>query len=169
MMKKILKLTLAAVMMLGATSLYAQKFGRINTAELIQAMPETAEARTNLEAYYGDLRNTIETMQVELNTKIQEIQQNEATWTESMKQLKYREAQDLQARIEQFQQNAGYEAQQKEQELMTPIQEKASEAINAVAQAGGYLIVYNTPTLVYFDETQVEDILPAVKAHLGIQ
>lgn len=86
-----------------------------------------------------------------------------------MRQLKYKEAQDLQARIEQFQQSASYEAQQKENELMAPIQEKATSAINAVAQAGGYLVVYNTPSLVYYDETLVEDILPAVKAHLGIE
>lgn len=169
MMKKILKLTLVAVMMLGATSLYAQKLGRINTAELIQAMPETTEARTNMEAFYADLRNTMETMQVELNNKVNEIQQNEATWTESMKQLKYKDAQDLQARIEQYQQSASYEAQQKQEELMAPIRQKAAEAIKAVAQAGGFTAVFDTPTLVYYDETTVEDILPAVKAHLGIQ
>ena len=169
MMKKILKLTLVAVMMLGATTLYAQKFGRINVAELIQAMPETTEANNNMQTFYTDLRNTLEVMQVEFNTKVNEIQQNEATWSESMRQLKYKEAQDLQARIEQFQQSASYEAQQKESELMAPIQEKAASAINAVAQAGGYLVVYNTPTLVYYDETLVEDILPAVKAHLGIE
>ena len=40
-MKKAIKLTLAVVLVMGATSLFAQKFGRINTQEIIMAMPET--------------------------------------------------------------------------------------------------------------------------------
>ena len=35
--------------MMGATSLYAQKFGRINSQEIVMAMPETKEMQTNLE------------------------------------------------------------------------------------------------------------------------
>ena len=42
-MKKALKLTLAVALMMGATSLYAQKFGRINSQEIVMAMPETKE------------------------------------------------------------------------------------------------------------------------------
>ena len=34
-MKKTIKLTLAVVFVMGATSLFAQKFGRINTQEVI--------------------------------------------------------------------------------------------------------------------------------------
>ena len=40
-MKKILKLTLAIALLMGSTSLFAQKFGRINTQEIIMSMPET--------------------------------------------------------------------------------------------------------------------------------
>ena len=47
-MKKALKLTLAVALMMGATSLYAQKFGRINSQEIVMAMPETKEMQTNL-------------------------------------------------------------------------------------------------------------------------
>ena len=39
-MKKTIKLTLAVVFVMGATSLFAQKFGRINTQEVISVMPE---------------------------------------------------------------------------------------------------------------------------------
>ena len=37
-MKKVLKLTLAVALTMGATSLFAQKFGRINTQEIIALM-----------------------------------------------------------------------------------------------------------------------------------
>lgn len=54
-MKKAIKLTLAVVFVMGATSLFAQKFGRINTQEVISVMPEMKEMQTNIEAYSKDL------------------------------------------------------------------------------------------------------------------
>ncbi|MEE1099077.1 MAG: OmpH family outer membrane protein [Alistipes sp.] len=167
-MKKVLKLTLLMAMVLCTSSIFAQKFGRINVNEIITVMPETREAQTNFEAYRQDLANTIETMQVELNTKYQAFQKDEATLTESMKQLKWKEIQDLSARIEEFQQSAQQEMQQKYAELMNPVHEKAMAAIKKVAQAGGYLVVFETASLVYMDEAQLTDIAPEVKAELGI-
>ena len=169
-MKNVLKLTLAVVMMMGASSLYAQKFGRINTSDVIAAMPEATQAQTNLDAFVKDLSDTFETMQVELNTKVTDLQKNEATMTESMKQLKYKEAQDLSARMEEYQRNAQQEIQLKQAELMRPVQEKAMAAINKVAKEGGYLAIFDTsiPSMAYFDEANLTDILPLVKAELGI-
>ncbi len=38
-MKKVLKLTLALAMMMSASSLFAQKFGRIDTSAILVAIP----------------------------------------------------------------------------------------------------------------------------------
>lgn len=170
-MKNVLKLTLAVVLMLSASSLYAQKFGRVNVNDVLAAMPEAKEAQANLEAFLKDLSATYETMQVEINTKVADLQKNEATMTESMKQLKYKEIQDLSTRMEEYQQNAQNEMQQKRSELLKPVQDKAMEAIDKVARAGGYLFVFDTamPSLAYFDEAQLTDLLPEVKRELGIQ
>ena len=152
-MKKVLKLTLAVVLMMSVSSLYAQKFGRVDTNEVLAAMPEAKEAQANLETFVNDLGATFETMQVEINTKVADLQKNEATMTESQKQFKYKEIQEKRA------------------ELFKPVQDKAMEAIRKVAQAGGYLAVFDTamPTLAYFDEAQLTDLLPEVKRELGIQ
>ena len=48
---------------MGATSLFAQqKFGRINTQEIIVGMPETKEMQTNMEAYAKDLQDNLESV-----------------------------------------------------------------------------------------------------------
>lgn len=169
-MKNLLKLTLALTLMLGASSLYAQKFGRINTNDLIAAMPETAQAQTNLDTFIKDYSDMFEAMQVEINTKMADLQKNEATLSESMKKLKYEELQNLSARMEEFQRTAQQDIQQKQAELMQPVQEKALAAINAVAKAGGYVAIFDTsiPTLAYYDEALVEDVLTMVKGHLGL-
>ena len=72
-MKKAIKLTLAVVFVMGATSLFAQKFGRINTQEVISVMPEMKEMQTNIEAYSKDLQESMENIVVEYNNKYQEF------------------------------------------------------------------------------------------------
>lgn len=66
--------------------------------------------------------------------------------------------------------------QRKEQEVMSPIYEKADEAVKKVASAGGYMAIFNTAGdqaasagLAYFDPATLTDITPAVKAELGIE
>lgn len=172
-MKKALKLTLAVLCVMCSTSLFAQKFGRINAQEIIQNMNEFKDAQTQLQAFAKDLDAQLETIQVEFNTKLQEYQKADAdgTMTDAIKQLKEKELTDLQTRYQQFQQVASEDMQKKQMELLEPIQKKAIEAINEVAKAGGYIVVFDMlgNSLAYIDESATTDIGPEVKAKLGIQ
>ncbi len=169
-MKNVLKLTLAVLLVMSSTSLFAQKFGRINSQEIIENMAESKEAQTQLEAYVQELTAQAETIQVEFNTKYQEYQKNVETWSDAIRQLREKELSDLQNRLREFQQMAQQEIQKKQMELFQPIQEKAINAINEVAKAGGYAFVYDTISgaMVYVDEATVTDLGPAVRAKLGI-
>ncbi len=169
-MKKVLKLTLAIALMMGSTSLFAQKFGRINTQEIIMAMPETKTMQTNMEAYAKELQDNIETMNVEFNTKLQDFQKNFNTMNDMAKEMKEKDLNDLQARIREFQERAQQEYQRKQNELLSPIIEKAKNAIDKISAAGGYLVIFDTSTgsLAYFDEAALTDIAPEVKKELGI-
>ena len=169
-MKKAIKLTLAVVLLMGSTSLFAQKFGRINTQEIIMAMPETKTMQTNMEAYAKELQDNIETMNVEFNTKLQDYQKNYNTLNDMAKEMKEKDLSDLQARIREFQERAQQEYQKKQNELLAPIVEKAKNAIDKIAAAGGYMFVFATSTgsLAYFDEATLTDLAPEVKKELGI-
>ena len=169
-MKKAIKLTLAVALLLGSTSLFAQKFGRINTQEIIMAMPETKTMQTNMEAYAKELQDNIETMNVEFNTKLQDFQKNYNTLSDMAKEMKEKELSDLQNRIREFQERAQQEYQKKQNELLAPIIEKAKNAIDKISATGGYLVVFDTSTgsLAYFNETDLTDLAPEVKKELGI-
>ncbi len=169
-MKKVLKLTLAVALMLSATSLFAQKFGRVNSQEIIMAMPETKQMQTNMEAFNKDLQNNLEAIQVEFNNKYQDFQKNYSTLSEAVREMKQKELQDLTQRLQEFEQIARQESQKKQNELLAPIIEKAKNAINKVSAAGGYLAVFDISagSLAYFDQAALTDIAPAVKKELGI-
>ncbi len=175
-MKKFLKLTLALVFVLGATSASAQKLGRVDLAAIVPNMPEYTEAVSNLEALGKELSMQLEQMNVELNNKYADYEKNVSTYSDSLRQMKERELMEMNQRLQDMQQYAQQDLQKKEADLMTPIYEKANAAVNKVAATGGYAVVFSTAGdqassagLAYFDPAQVKDITADVKKELGIQ
>ncbi len=169
-MKRVFKVALAVAMVMCTTSVFAQKFGRINTQEIIFAMPETKQMQSDLETYAQELQNNIETINVEFNTKLQEYQKTMNTMSDAVREIKEQELQDLQNRSRQFQELAQQEYQKKQGELYAPIIEKAKAAIDKVGEAGGYVCVFDVSvgSLAYFNETTLIDIADAVYTELGI-
>ena len=103
-MKKVIKLALVLMCAMCSTSLYAQKFARINLQEVIFAMPEFAQMQTDLEAFTKELGEQLEAIQVEFNNKAAEFQKNRESLNESVRNLKEQELQQLQQRYADFQQ-----------------------------------------------------------------
>ena len=170
-MKKVIKLALVLLLAMCSTSLYAQKFARINLQEVIFAMPEFAQMQTDLEAFTKELGEQLEAIQVEFNNKAADFQKNRANLNESVRNLKEKELTDLQQRYMDFQQIAQQDIDRKQGELFQPIHLKANEAVKKIAAAGGYIVVFDTSVnaLAYFNENSVVDIAPAVRAELGIK
>lgn len=174
-MKKFLKLTLAVALILSCSTTFAQKFGRVDMASIMPNMAESKEAQTNIEAYGKDLQDQLEQIQVEFNTKYAEYEKNAATYTDSVRQLKESELAQLQQRYQDFSQIAQQDMQKKQQELFAPIYDKAYAAVEKVAKAGGFLVVFSTAGddpaaagLAYFDKEALIDITAQVKQELGV-
>jgi len=169
-MKKLM-IALTAVLSLSALSTQAQtKVGHINVEELIMIMPETKAAQTELEAFQAELEGELAAMEQELEAKVANFQANQAVMTDLTKETKYREIQDLDQRIQQFRQRAQQELGQKEVDLLTPVIEKAQNAINAVAEQGGYNYILDSSQskgIVIYDATG-NDVMDAVKVQLGL-
>ena len=175
-MKKFLKLTLAVALMVSATAVNAQKFGRVDLAAIVTNMTEFKDAQQNLQNYGRDLQDQLEQIQVEFNKLYADYEKNVTTYSDSVRQLKERELTELQQRFQDFQQLAQQDMAKKEAELMNPIYEKANDAVKQVSSAGGYIAIFSTASdqpasagLAYFDPAQRPDITPEVKAVLGIQ
>jgi outer membrane protein len=170
-MKRLFKIALVAggLLFAGSVANAQQKIAHINSAELIKAMPEVVTADKQLETFKGSLDADGKIMYAEYQTKVQDFQAKEKTLSEALKEAKVKEIQDLQKRIEEFQQKAGDDFEKKRGELYDPILKKAEDAVKAVAKEKGYSYVFDTtqPGLVYFDGGI--NIMPDVKIKLGLK
>ena len=166
-MKKTLLTICLTVATLFATEAQ-NKLGYINSNELLSIMPQSMEMQTELQSYAKGLESSLAAMQAEGEKKLADYQQNEATMSDLVKQDKVRELESIQQRILEFQQNAQESLAAKEQELITPILDKARKAIEDVAKEENFTYIFDASTGNILYAAESENILPLVKAKLGL-
>ncbi len=168
-MKNVLKLTFAVALMAAAMPAMAQKFGYVDTREVVFAQPEVETIKENLEKLSNEFMLQLEEMQVEGNRKVDEYQKTEATMTDAMKRLKQEEIQNIEQRMQELQEAAQAEMMEREEALMKPLVDKARAAIESVMKAQGLAGVFDAQVLVSKDNTLMVDVTPLAKKELGIQ
>lgn len=164
-------LVMLVLFVAGLMNLQAQtlKFGHINSADLIQAMPETKAADTAQSKYRKSLEDQLKTMTAEYQNKLQAYQSQAATMQDAIKATKEKELEDLGGRIQDFQQTAQESIQKKKEELYGPILKKAEDAIKAVAKEKAYSYIFDTSAGVVLHAQESDNIMSLVKAKLGIK
>ncbi len=165
-MKKLLIVFVAIALAMPAVA--QQKFGHIDAAALLELMPEKKAAEAELESFAKEFQGALEAMAKEYEGKVTAFQAGEKDMITTVRNTKMREIADLERRIQEFQQQAQEEIGSKEQEVMTPIIDKARKAIDEVAKEKGYTYVFDSSVgvLLYFDDS--EDVLVDVKVKLGL-
>lgn len=170
-MKQLIALAIVALAMIGTPALAqkSNKFGHINSAELLSLMPERKAAAAKMDSITKDVEKQLQEMMTEYRTK-QEKYSNEAPkLSELVKKDKEEELQSLATRIQNFQQQAQQSLEQQEQGLVEPIVNKAKKAIEQVAKENGYTYVFDTSagSLLFWEES--DNILAMVKKKLNLQ
>ena len=171
-MKRLMKLITVLLFVVMAVSVSAQtpKFGHIDFQALIQVMPERATAEAEFNAFTKELEDVIGEMQKDLQNKYAEFEALGADASDIKKKAKGAEIQDIQQRIQTYQQTAQQQLQQKQAELLQPVITKAEDAIAVVAKEKGLIYVFDIGTkVVLYKSNESLDVLPLVKAKLGIQ
>jgi outer membrane protein len=167
-MKKFL-LFLACGFILSNAATAQVKFGWIDSRELLAAMPETRKADTAIQLYAKTFQDQLQSMGKDYEKKLQDYQNGEKTMTDAMKEVKQKEIMDLQKRIEELNQSAQEKVEKKRQETLGPILEKADKAIKDVAKEKGYDYVFDASTGSLLQAKDTDNILPFVKAKLGVK
>ena len=127
-MKKVLLTLLVCVGII--LSAQAQKFGYLNSNELLAMMPESIEMQEELQTYAKGLESQLSAMQAEYEKKVVEYQQNETSYTDVIKEDKIREIESIQQRVVEFQKNAQQSLSEKEAELYDQIKSRYDQQIS---------------------------------------
>ncbi len=164
------KKLIAMILLMAPLALFAQKFGHLNSADIIQVMPEYTAAQTELQNLEKQYTNELQLMESELAKKSEAYEKEKATLPANIQQRREQELQELYGRMQQYYQTSQQELAQASQEKMAALTEKITKAIKEVGVAGGFLYIFDTASgIPYISETLSTDVTAQVKAKLGIK
>ncbi len=168
MIKKILIAVAVLLPMLASAQSF--KMGVVDFNEILKVMPEVTEANAKV----GDASKKYEAeftkLQEEMQRLYDEYQKMDANEPTAIRERRARELADYDQKLQQFQQSAMQDLQRMQSELMAPVQDKLTKAVESVGKENGFSFVQMyDPQLTLYYAAPVEDITPLVKAKLGLR
>ena len=163
-----IKKLLLAIMIALPMSVFAQKFGVVNTNQLMESLPEIKTINEQMEAATKKYEDEFAKLQEEFNKKYQEFQALEESTPQTIKERRMQEMQELDSKIQKSRETAMQDLQRQQQQLMAPVQENVVKAIQSVGAEGGFTFIFENMMPVYVG-TDVTDVTPLVKTRLGIK
>lgn len=164
-MKKLIIL-LFAILPLGVFAQEA-KIAYVNVGEIFNAMPEMAAIEQQMaelnEKYTTELRQ----MQGEYTKKYQDFVAQQDSLTENIKLRRMQEIEDIRARMDNFVPIAQQDVQQRQQELLMPVQDKIQNAIKAVGEENGYTYIIDPSVFLYTSDNAI-NATQKVRTKLGL-
>ena len=163
-----MKKLILMLMLLAPMATFAQKFGHVNTQEIMSSMPELIKVRGELEAAAKQYDNDLKARYEEAQRKYEEYEKNASTMNETKKKETEESLQQMSQKIQQTQQDNQQALNKLQQEKFGPIQQKVVEAIKAVGKAGGYVYIMDMAAgIPYISDTLSKDVTAEVKAQLN--
>lgn len=163
-------ITLLLILSLSFTG-YGQKFGHINSQQIIASFPDVKAADSELESYSNVLmkkgQDMLKAYEAEYqsyaakanNGELSQIQMQQADQALAAKQQE----------IQQYEVEIQTLLAQKKQEVYQPLLDKIQEVITAVGKEEGYTMIFDSSSLGMVFSNESEDLMDVVKARLGIQ
>lgn len=160
------------VLLTAATAMQAQnpvKLGHIDRQALMLMLPERKPAEAKMQEFAKSLDDRLKAMGEEYQTKLMAAQARADSMTNTERDMAARELQDLEQRITEAQSKAKEDLAKQENELLAPMVERTNKAINDVAAEGQFTYIFDASTGMVLYTGGGTDIMPLVKAKLGIQ
>lgn len=151
-------------------SMSAQKFGYVNTQELIQSIPEVKEANANIETYRTQFQKRGQDMLKNLQAKYVELEKKHQRGEISPKLLEEEGAglKQEEQNILKFEQESQQKIIQKSEDLLKPLRDKIQTAIDQVAAEQGFNYIFDMSSGFVLYADMAADVSTAVRAKLGL-
>jgi outer membrane protein len=160
---------LAAMIMLGATNLNAQKSGYFNMDQMLSIMPEVGKIDTLLQRFQADSINAeFASLVQDYNYKDSLLTKTDTTKIPAATRRQYRrDLEQIAYQVQNWQQISQNVMQNKQQELLAPVYQRIYAALNQVAKENGYGFVYREEALMVAPPS--DNLIPMVAKKLNIK
>lgn len=148
----------------------APRYGYISYSEVMKAMPEYAQAMKSIEDLKITYDKELERAEKDFSKKFTEYLDGQKTFPENIMLKRQKELQQLMDQSIQFRKEAQELLAKAEKELMTPITERLSAAIQSVGFENKYAYILNTDANAYpYISDEAEDCTEKVLSKLGVK
>jgi len=138
---RLIIVTLAAIITTTAVGAQNYKIGVVNTEVIMKELPETVKASKAIEEQQLKYRDTLQMMQKEFESRAENYGKQEAMMTADAKRKEQEALMALQQRFRAYQEEKTVEMKKMQEDLLQPIRQKVTDAINAVAKEEKLTIV----------------------------
>lgn len=169
-MKRFLASLLLSVILAGAAVAQTAKFGNIDMAQVFEMMPESQIVENELSQLQAAYDDEIQKMGEDYQNKVSDFVAVQQSLDPNIAEARAQEIEQLQRRIQQFRDRAAKSLRDQRQQKTAPIVERVTEAIKTVGEKYGYTYIFDLKQagILFFSPQQCDDVLPLVKAELGL-
>ncbi len=148
----------------------AQKFGYLNSTELLVKHPDVKGADSKLQAYQKQLLSAGQKMAADFQKHYEAYAKdaNEGKFSKIQMQEKEGVLAQEQNKIREYEVQMQQKLAKKREELYKPILDKIQEAINKVGKENGYTFIFDAGTGGILHAQESTNVIDLVKAKLGI-
>lgn len=147
-----------------------QKYGHINSNDILEAMPEYVQLKSSLDSKRNQLAGQLQRMYEDYGKKSAELQELGGAMMEAVREERMKELQELQQKIMVFEEGADTEVQNLQAKLIKPLNDKYLKILETVAKENGYTFIFDlaTGSIAYHPEN-TGDVTGLVKQKMGIK
>ncbi len=159
------------VALLVTIGLSAQKYGFVNSSQLLVSLPDVKTADSQLEAYQKQLiekgEQMVKTFEEAYNVYLAKANSGELSQIQ-MQQQEGQLSQEQQA-IQAYEVEVQNKLAAKKQELYQPILQKVQNIVDQMGKEEGYTMIFDASIGGILFADNADDLMPILKQKLGIQ
>lgn len=173
MMKKIIFSIFLILSVLYTESVVAQnalQIAFVNSNELLEAVPEKAEATKFINDLNKKYKDELKVMQNDYNKKYSDFISYQNSMADNVRLRRMQELYELERQINNFMKVAQEDIEAQEQQLIVPLRKKVKDAIFQVGTEQGFICIYDLANpAIAFVTPDATDATPLVKKKLGVR
>jgi len=126
-----------------SSSAASGKIAFIRSREILQQTPGYAAAESTFNKEVQGYRAEVQKLQQQLDSAVQAFDQQSIALSPTVKQARQKDLQGMQQRLEQRRDELQDKAQQRERDLLAPIQNRVNTVVQGIRAEGNYAVIFD--------------------------